>query len=97
MLFEVLQPVDIQMRPNPNHPGRLDSHQRLYSSIDSKDRYGASSRTGLYVLMNPYRMRSLKGRRAIASNSRQVWSSLVISIGLIYSDRRITISNELEF
>ena len=43
----------------------------------SKDRYPASSRTGLYVRMNAYRQRVASGRRAAASNSASQTGSML--------------------
>ena len=38
----------------PNQSGSCSSHQVRYSAVVAKERYEASSKTGLYVLMNAY-------------------------------------------
>src|ERR1017187_9394639 len=60
-----------QVRMEPSQSGKLSLHHWRYSSIVSNERYSASSRTGLYVLMKEFRMCCSIGLFAAASKSSQ--------------------------
>src|ERR1017187_5785002 len=60
-----------QVRMEPSQSGKLSLHHWRYSSMVSNERYSASSRTGLYVLMNEFRMCCSIGLFAAAAKSSQ--------------------------